>query len=313
MAHHLRVLPLAALAVLIGGTAAAQGVSARFGNDVATIGRPVEVNLEVEDPAGVVDRVRVELRRADQATWTATAAVDLGEGQWQARFPADVWGAGEAPGHLELRALMYGRRGGLLMVLGELEPFEMDALPPALAEAREKALTRASAAPPEVVGADSFSLAGYVGVEGRLGSSARARAFIGAGGGVTDHVELLGRVVVGPAFAEPDDLAGGGPLALAFEAGARLYVHPLGSAWNLFAEPCGAVELRLPGVDAGAGLRAGAMLWISPEVAVDVSLGGLVMAMALSPAEGEDTHLGFMGGLRLGIRFGPERRREQAR
>jgi hypothetical protein len=305
----LRPLLPVALLLFMGGPAAAQGVSARFANDAATVGRDVEVHLEVDDAAGVVARVQLELRRPDQATWTATAAAARPDGGWVATFPAqEVWGAGPVPGHLELRALLYGRRGGLLMVLGELDPFEMDALPPALAEARRRALTRPEAAAQEDVGAERFPLAGYVGLEGRLGSSARARAFIGAGGGISARVELLGRVVVGPAFAEPDDLAGGGPLALGFEAGARVYARPLGEVWNLFGEPTAAVDLRLPGVDLGAGLRAGAQWWISPEVAAELTLGGAAMLFGASPAEGEARHGGFSGGLRLGVRFGPERR-----
>lgn len=311
----LRAASILLLAVTSASPAAlAQGVSARFGNDVATVGRDVAVSLEVEDPSEVVARVTVELRRPDEATWTATSAHAQADGRWQATFLADaVWRTGPAPAVLELRALMYGRRGGLVLVLGELSPFEMDALPPALAAARTRALSRAAGPSPEVLGSDNFSLAGYVGVEARLGSSARARAFIAAGGTVTERIEILGHVVVGPAFAEPADLAGGGPLALGFELGGRGYVRPVGEAWNLFAEPFVSVELRLPGVDPGAGLRVGGLYWLSPEVAAEATLGGAGVAFSASPGDGEATHFGFTGGLRVGVRFGPERRQESVK
>lgn len=334
---------LARLALLLAlaapGLAQAQGLSARFSNQVATLGAPLDVEVLVEDPIRAVDRVKVELRRADDATWTATTAAtraDSGSTRtWVARYDAAaLWPADRgAPKSLELRALLYGRRGGLLLVIGEIEPFEMDVLTPDRAAMRARALERPAETPGEpTTGADAFSLAGYVGAEGRLGSSARARAFIGAGGAIADTLELLGVVVVGPTFAEPADLSGGGPFALGFELALRAYVDPLedkasearsgpegredGSGrrrpqkpkdWNLFAQPFLTGEARLPGFDAGGGLRAGALYWVSNEVAVEASLGGALMGFGLVTPEGETKNLGFSGGLRVGVRFGPER------
>lgn len=304
----LRLLPLM---MMLPCLAQAQGVSARFSNQAATQGLPLRVDVEVEDPSGVVTRVMVEIRLENQATWTSTLAQPHEAGRWSAQFSAtQLWPEGRAPAEvLELRALLYAKRGGLVMVLGEIEPFQMDALPPALAAARQQALGRAQVRtnPDEATGSTG-SLAGYVGTEGRLGSSARARVFIAAGGPLSDTLELRGMVLVGPTFSEPRGRTGGGPVMLGFELGLRAYARPLGAAaWNLFAQPVVGLDVRLPGLDVLGGLRAGALYWIDKELAVEASLGGgLSLFGAISP-EGETSAFGFTAGLQVGVRFGPER------
>lgn len=307
-----RVL-FALLCLAAPAEALAQGLSARFSNQVATLGAPLTVVVEVDDPNRVVHRVQVELRRPDAVTWTATAAHPRPDDpqRWEARLEAEALWPRDAPAPetLELRALLYGRRGGLLMVLGELDPFVMDVMTPARAAARRRALRGPGRAEAARTGADDFTLAGYVGAEGRLGSSARARGFIGAGGPVGRALELRGVVTVGPNFAEPGDRAGGGAVTLGFELGLRAYVQPLADeAWNLFAAPFAAAEVRLPGFDAGGGLRAGVLYWVSTEVAVEAALGGAVMVFGAVAPDGEQTDVGFSGGVRVGVRFGPERR-----
>lgn len=292
-------------------------VSARFSNQVATHGQDLGVRLLVEDPANVVHSIQVELRRPLEAVWTATTAqaqphTDPGPRKWIATFAAEqVWPTDNPPpSSVEVRALLYGRRGGLLLVVGEIEPFEMDALAPSKAAARTRALTRPTVAPQgESTGADELSLAGYVGLSGRAGSTGRLRVFIAAGGPLSDTLELGALVIVGPAFAEPADRDGGGPFVLGFEVDLRAYVWPLSdSTWNLFVLPFVGVDMRLPGVDLLGGLRAGALYWVSTEVAVEASLGGGPIIFGVSSPPGETTDLGFTGGLRLGVRFGPERK-----
>ncbi len=293
-------------------------VSARFSNQVATHGQDLGVQLLVEDPGSVVHSIQVELRRPLEAVWTATTAraqplTTSGPQSWIATFPAEqVWPTDNPPpSSVEVRALLYGRRGGLLLVVGEIEPFEMDALAPSKAAARTRALTRPTATAPqgESTGADELSLAGYVGLSGRAASTGRLRVFIAAGGPLSDTLELGALVIVGPAFAEPADRDGGGPFVLGFEVDLRAYVWPLSdSTWNLFALPFVGVDMRLPGVDLLGGLRAGALYWVSTEVAVEASLGGGPVVFGVSSPAGETTALGFTGGLRLGVRFGPERK-----
>lgn len=304
----LRLALLLLVFTLLPMGAQAQGVSARFSNQVAIQGQDVEVEVLLEDPAQVVTRIQVELRRPTDATWTATtAAATASRERWVSTFPASIVWASPPADTLEVRALLYGRRGGLILVVGELEPFEMDALPPALAEARRRALTRPHSDAP-ATGADTVPIAGYVGVGARMGSTARARVFIGAGGPLGDTLELRGLILVGPSFSEPQERAGGGPFVLGVELDLRAYVCALSaSTWNLFAQPFLGVDLRLPGVDLVGGLRAGGLYWISQEVALEASLGGGPVVFGLSAPAGERTALGFSGGLQLGVRFGPER------
>ncbi len=302
------MLRLVPLMLLLPCLAQAQGVSARFSNQVATQGRPLRVDLEVDDPSGVVTKVQVEFRFADQATWTSTLAIEGAPSHWSAQFSsAELWPIDRAYAEIiELRALLYAKRGGLVLVLGEIEPFRMDALPPVLAAARQRALGRSQLGT-EAAGATG-SLAGYVGTEGRLASSARARVFIAAGGPLSPTLELRGMVLVGPTFSEPTTRSGGGPVTLGFEFGLRAYAQPLGAAtWNLFAQPVVGLDVRLPGLDVLGGLRAGALYWVSDELAVEASLGGGLNLFGAVPPEGEETALGFTAGLQLGVRFGPER------
>lgn len=299
---------LVVLALSVPNAALAAGISARFGDVVATIGRDVVVRVDVQDDKRITKRVRVELRRDGDSDWTRVEATPPSGGQrwWIATFTSTtVWNEGgiraSQPEHVQLRAFLYGARGGVLLVIGDIDPLTLDVLSPPETEARERAL----AVYDRPADDDLLTLTGYVGTEGRAGSSARARLFIGVGGSITTNVELLVYVGVGPAFAEPTVFEGGGPLVLGFDAALRFFARaPHLYRWSPFVEPFATVDVRLPGVDPGGGARVGVLYRLSTEIAAELSLGGAVMAFN---AGGEpDVELGASGMLRLAIRFGGE-------
>ena len=284
--------------------ASAQGISARFGNDAAVIGRDVVIRVEVSDPVQAVARVEVDLQAAGSDDWTTKNAVADPTGRdptwWHATFTSTTVWTPRPPALFKARARLYGERGGLLLELGSIEPLTVDVI--TAAESVERA---------RVLGSDraraeaELPFAGYLGIDGRAGTGARARAYLGFGGPVTPRLELIGFVSLGPAFARPDRAGGGGPVTLGAELAVRGYTRPLGAdSWTLFAAPYGTVDLRFSGVDAGGGVRVGVNWIVRSELSVELSLGGAAVAFGLSEADGDDPGLGFVGGLRLGLRLG---------
>jgi hypothetical protein len=304
---------LATFAVLVPATADAAGISARFGDVVATVGKDIVARVDIRDDKRITKRVRVELRRVGESEWTRVDATPpSGMARWWvATFTSTtVWNEGgirvAQPDQVELRAFLYGARGGVLLVIGDIEPLTLDVLAPSEAEARERAL----AVYDRDVEDEQFSLTGYVGTEGRAGSSARARLFIGAGGNVAPNVELLVYVGVGPAFSTPTIFADGGPLVLGFDLAMRLFARsPHAYRWSPFIEPFATVDVRLPGVDPGGGARAGVLYQVSAEIAAELSVGGAVMAFNV--AGGPEAELGASGMLRLAVRFGGEQETDE--
>lgn len=292
-------LVVGTLIAATGSTANAQGISARFGDMVATIGQDVVARVEVDDPLRVTKRVFVEIRGPKDTKWKRMPAERQG-GWWIATFTSTtVWNAGgirvDQPEQLEARAILYGARGGVLLVIGEIDPLTVDVLSPAETEARDRAF-QAFAGTEEAP--SEFALTGYVGTEGRAGSGARARAFIGVGGALATNFELLFYVGVGPAFSRPEVVADGGPIVLGFDAALRWFARsPYRHVWSAFFEPLVTLDARLPGVDPGAGARAGVLFPMSDEIAVEVSLGGAVMWFDLDD-------IGASGMLRAAVRFG---------
>ncbi len=281
--------------------AQAQGISARFGNLVATLGEDFSARIEVADPIGVVDRVLLEARPRGEARWRRAEAVRTGSGDWWlGTFTSTaIWSAAEAPELLELRAKVFGQRGGVLLDVGAADPLEVPVLTKPEVEERERVF-RAYARGPEQEEEGLFWLTGYVGTEGRVNSSARARLVIGAGGSLTDLVELIFFVSIGPAFSPPAELESGGPIVLGPEAAVRIFTRPP-SQYDLalFIEPNLQVDLRFPGVDPGVGLRGGLSYRAGTDIAVEISLGGAALWIA--------PDVGFAGTLRLALRFGGPR------
>ena len=293
--------------VILGAPAMAhaQGISARFGNDAAVIGQDVVIRVEVTDPVGAVAKVEVDLGEDGEAWRTVRAAGQepVGDGTrwWHATYTSTTVWTARAPTTLAVRARLYGARGGLVLELGAEQPLTVDVITPAEAEKRARVLTteRAEAEP-------ELPFSGYIGADGRAGTGARARAYLGFGAPVGSTTELIGFVSIGPAFERPDNVAGGGPITLGAELAARLYTRALGQgAWSLFAAPYGTVDVRFGGVDAGGGVRVGISWIVRSELSVEAALGGAAVAFGVVEAEGDDPGLGFMGGLRIGLRLGP--------
>ena len=286
-------------------TAAAQGISAQLSSAFAVAGVDYVARLEVTDDLGAVGRVEVDVRPRGAAAWiTAEAAVVERAGPrlvFEAAFPWARLSEGAVAGHLELRARLLGARGGLLLEIGDLDPLEIEVLTPPEAESRRRVFARARPAP---VVEDDFTLTGHVALDGRAAASARARAFIGVGAPLTPRLAVIFGVAVGPAFARPEVLEAGGPMVLGFEGALRAYGQPPEDAWALFLEPFALVDVRLPGVDPGVGLRAGGSWRLGPELAFEASLGGAAMLFRASDPDERSSELGFTGGLRAGLRLG---------
>jgi hypothetical protein len=283
----------------------AQGISARFENLVSTLGEDFSPRIEIRDPIRVVDRVILEVRPRGQSEWRRTEATHTGVGDWwQGTFTStSLWTSREEPELLELRAKVLGKRGGVLLDLGGTEPLEVQVLTKPEVEARERVFrTYSPGREEEDDGLSWFT--GYVGTEGRANSGARARFLIGAGGAITDLIEAILYVSVGPAFSRPPELAIGGPIVLGLEASARIFTRPPAQYdLSLFAEPNLQVDLRFPGVDPGIGLRGGLSYRATGEVALELSLGGAAIWLRAIQADA-DSELGFSGTLRLALRFG---------
>lgn len=283
--------------------ASAQGISARFGNMVATYREDFSPRIEIEDRVGVVGRVLLEVRAEGQARWRRVEAEPTGKGSWwEGTFTSTtVWTTPKEPRFLQVRAQILGRRGGVLLAPGAQEPLLVEVLTKPEVEARERVFKRHAPDAEE----DLFSLTGYVGAEGRAGSGARARLVIGAGGSLTELLELAFYVSVGPAFARPDVVPGGGPLVLGFEGTLRAFTRsPAKNVLTLFVEPVVQVDLRLPGVDPGAGLRGGLSYQLGGSLAAELSAGGAVVFFRAVEPNDPGVEVGFTGGLRLALRFG---------
>ncbi|MCC7385887.1 MAG: hypothetical protein IT384_28820 [Deltaproteobacteria bacterium] len=295
--HRRALVPLISLGLWLGGGAAparAAGVAARFQSFPAVEGRPLDARLEIEDETGAVERVEVELRSEGGVAWHTMTASRTTALEWQVRFPVEL--IPRAGQKVELRAVLLGARGGLLLELGADEPFALEVKSPAHARAEARLLTRAGE---EEAG---FALIGYVGADARAGSSARARAAIAIGLALGGTEELLATVSVGPAFARPALLESGGPLVLGVELALRGYVRaPSQTRWAPFGEVLASADLRLPGFDPGGGLRAGISYGLGTDTRVELSVGGA--AVVFGAAGEPSAAFGVAGGVRLMLRF----------
>lgn len=241
------------------------------------------VEATVEDPIAVVDRVAFDL--AVDGVWVRTATVS--RPPWVATFAAeDVWP--RDPGTLEVRARVLGRRGGLLLELGVPFAKPLEILTPAESAVRRRDFART------IEDEDRFPVTVGVAAEGRVGSASRTRIHIAVLGPVSERVELKLGLSVGPNFAEPNDLAGGGPLSLGAEIGARVLAS---SIW--FADAVATADVRFPGFDPGGAVYVGARGPWGP-VGWEISGGGGALA---ADATG-DPRAAFFGALRVGVRFG---------
>lgn len=292
----------------VGAQPSPPGVSARFTNRVAVWGQPVTVELWVVDPAESVSSAVFTLR-TDRGSWRPQAGIKGPGGTWSTTFErAHVWASsGEAPAQpltLGVRAELFGRRGGLILTVGD-SPFEMDVLTAKQAARRARLLSvRAGPGP-------GTRFNGYLGVEGRAGSAARARVYFGLGmqaGSKWEWIPLT--VSVGPSFAAPTGTRGGGPFTLGFQTAVRRYVTGSPSAWKPFIAPFAEADLRFAGLDMAAGIRTGLVAPFGARVPVEAALFGAVAWFSAIPPEGraDQRSSGFTGGVRVGFRLGTRRK-----
>lgn len=299
---------IALFIVISPAVAWGQGVSARFGSTVATFGEDFEVRVEVGDSIGAIDRIEVDVRTPDSLDWiTRNADRTERAGWWSATFTSTtVWkNKRTQPDTVELRARLLGRRGGVILMLGEIEPLEVRVL-----TAPEVAMLQRKLRLYDVESGDESDtqLSGYVGFEGSLGSGSAGRLFIGLSGPVGARGELGGFVSVGPKLLAPDFLTDGGPIVLGFELAGRLYTQAIGRhGYAPYAELFARSDARFPGLDAGAGLRVGASVRLTADVDFDVSLGGAAIGYELT---GDSKEFGFAGMVRAAVRFGGPRGEE---
>ena len=198
---------------------------------------------------------------------------------------------------------MLGRRGGLILEVGALEPYELPVLSRARAS-EEKALFARAA-----VDESPVPVSGTVAIEARAGSNARVRAVVGALVDLGASTGLDVALSVGPTFAEPSRLAGGGPFVLGAELGLRWWAPPIVEGWTPYAQAFISSDVRLPGFDPGAGARVGIEHRLTSSVRLEISIGGAVVAFDTA---GDDTFVGASGGVRAGVRFGEGQAAEPA-
>jgi len=275
---------------LLSGT----GLSARLRPVRAVEKEPVQIVVEVDDPGRAVGAVRIEIRTSTGGWTAANAQLDDIEGFWRARFaPTQVPPAGK---ELAFRATILGARGGLLLDLGFDEPMTVPVETAEVAAVEDRVLrqtTQASASPLD-------RMVAYIGAEGRLGSGARARICLSVGIAISIRQELMLGLAVGPAFSRPIAVADGGPIVLGFEGGWRVFaIEPRFATAAPYLELGAQVDLRLPGVDPGLAARVGASFDLGLDTRADLSIGGGPVLFGGSDA-------GFVGGLRLALRFAGE-------
>jgi len=263
-------------------TASAQGIAARFVDTWATRGEPVTVAAEIDDPLGIVDRVAFDL--AVDGVWVETSTVR--GAPWAATFSADrVWPF--EPARLAVRARLLGKRGGTLLELGVPFPKPLEILTPAASARRRKDMTR-------IREPESFPVVVGLAAEGRAGSASRTRFHLAILGPVARRTELKLGLSVGPSFAEPDALSGGGPLVLGSELGVRV-----SAPTTFFVDAVATADVRFPGFDPGGAIYLGARgPW--GQVGWELSAGGGSLVADVTG----DADAVFFGLVRLGVRFG---------
>lgn len=260
------------------------------------------VRIEIDGMTEVVGEVIVEARKVGEERWNASRAVPVDAlGTYEATFTSTV--VPDRPHSVEIRARVLGTRTGTLLELGYDEPLVAEIL-----SAPEQQKRDAIFAPlrKDADGATSdLGLIGWVGADLRLGTGSRFRGAIGLGLRVTKRTEVLVHVSVGPSSSKPAYLDGESPVVLGVEGAARFYTRDIRLVlWSPWIEGALGTDLRLPGTDPGAGLRAGVTWNFSGDIALDASLGGMFTVYRAFDREDRSAIGGAGGGLRIEARFG---------
>lgn len=292
------VCVLACLAASSASTRAqASGLSAQLLEPRPEANRDLEVTIRLEDEAKVVTAASLEVRRLGTSAWHRVAALRVGA-DFVATIPAaEIPKPGE---QLEMRAELFGKRGGLLFEIAHDEPVRVRVR--SAPEAREEDRVFQVEAPSETTPEERTGVSALVAFDLRAHSRARLRASLGVSFSVAAALELGLSLSVGPAFGPPAVVPSGGPVVLGPELALRWWALEEVEALSAYLETFAGGDLRLPGFDPYAGLRVG-MLWpIEPILAFDLSLGGSALVFNAVGAA-ESTELGFGAQLRIGVRF----------
>lgn len=285
--------------VLAPGAAGAAGAgpSAQLLEPTPESQRDLEVIVRLEDEAQVVTAASVEMRRVGASEWARYDAKRRGR-DFVATIPAAaIPRAGE---WIELRAELFGKRGGLLFELAHDEPVSVRVR--SGPEAREEERVFRAEARPETSEDTRTGVSALVAFEARVNSRARLRAAVGVSFTLSPRAELALLLSVGPSFEPPPAVPTGGPLVVGPEAALRVWALRAPGALGVFLEPFGGGDLRLPGFDPYGGLRVGLLVPLEPSLALDVSVGGSALALNAVGVD-EPARLGFGAQLRIGVRF----------
>ena len=203
----------------------------------------------------------------------------------------------KAPATIEISAHLMTKRGGLILTLGEPEPFDTQVLSKARARKEQAVFSRLNR---ELQG--DFPFVGGIGFEAKAANAARLRAILSASGSLSKRWDLGLKISVGPSFSPPLALETPSPLLLGFELSGRRGV-PTKSllGFDIFSELFTGIDLSLPGIDSHAGLRVGGSIAIAGTARLDIGIGGGVGWFKLDQ---ESPIFGFTGGLQSILWFG---------
>jgi len=278
-----------------------RGISTRFVGIQAIEGQDLKVYVEVIDGLKVIQKVSVfcrisgqEKRREYQAQRVASNPRER-EQTWFAIVPAKH--LPPALGSIELSAHLLTKRGGLVLTLGEPEPFDTQVLSKERAR-KEKAVFQQLNQ--ELQG--DFGFVGGIGLEAKAASAARIRAVLSGSGKVSHRWDLSLKVSVGPSGLAPQTLRTLSPVVLGFEISGRRRVPSKSIlGFDVFSEFFSSLDLSLPGADGHLGLRFGGSHALGGTARIDVGLGGGLGWFKIDQAQ---PIFGFTGGLQSIVWFG---------
>ncbi len=280
-----------------GNAASAGALSAQLLEPRPEARRDLLVTIRLDDEAKVVTAASLEIRHAGASEWHRYDAERAGS-SFVVTIPAkEIPAAGT---EIELRAELFGKRGGLLFEIAHDEPVRVRVR--SSPEAREEDRVFRPETHVDAGEAEKTGVSALVAVDGRMNSRARVRATLGVSFALSAGTELGVLLSVGPAFEPPAALVSGGPVVFGPELAIRGWAMRSPAALGAYLEPFVGGDLRLPGFDPYAGLRVGIVYPFEPTLALDLSLGG---SASVSNAVGvnEPAELGFGGQLRIGVRF----------
>jgi hypothetical protein len=282
-------------------TVGQRGISTRFVGIQAIEGRDLKVYVQVKDGLKVIQKVAVFCRvsgQSEQREYGAQRITSNGrelEQTWVAVVPAKHLPPALAT--VELSAHLLTKRGGLVLTLGEPEPFDTQVLSKERARKENAVFQQFNQ---ELQG--DFGFVGGIGLEAKAASASRLRAVLSGSGKFTDRWDLSLKVSVGPSALAPQTLQTPSPVVLGFEISGRRRVPSKSIlGFDVFSEFFSSVDLSLPGLDGHIGLRFGGSHALGGTGRIDVGLGGGLGWFRIDQAQ---PVFGFTGGLQSIVWFG---------